>query len=509
MFAILVVALTLTGPVEQAPVVAAAECTPRTGPGIPPPASVPSGIPGLHAQWYGQSGYPTLCPGQTSVATVAYYNSGSEGWVLFGGISGTQYTALSLGTSGPEPGQDRASVLGGNGSYGTPNTRWPDFNRLAIQPAQWVGPNQVAWFQFTVKAPPTPGTYRLYLRPLIEGNRWLEDFGVFWQVTVIPTSTTPQRVTVQSVEKDADLFTAGGTRYLYDPSDDLEYGDATVTLDEFEGFLSVGDVVDVRYETAGTERSTFNIVNDGPGRPPTVAAQIGNFDNGTLNDDIRIDVSPTGPQYAIQRATVPASTTSCVATSGDYRHINPNQFPPEPVDHDVPSGTYCYRSSISGGIGFFGYGAPVTMPSPPAQAAPIPSPRSLDARMQPSAGGQADTFDFLDKLKIAFDKTMSTCGAHTRLRLQDNDGTVAELSSETRNIACDLNTTPESLGSASYPPSTVMTVTLAADPTIVAAGSIAGLQVPAIVVSATDVSDDAGKPWDLASSPDLSFGDPD
>ena len=38
--------------------------------------------------------------------------------------------------------------------------------------------------QFGVKAPQTPGTYRLYLRPLIEGAQWLEDYGVFWLVTV-------------------------------------------------------------------------------------------------------------------------------------------------------------------------------------------------------------------------------------------------------------------------------------------------------------------------------------
>jgi hypothetical protein len=30
----------------------------------------------------------------------------------------------------------------------------------------------------------TPGTYRLYLRPLVEGATWMEDYGVFWLVTV-------------------------------------------------------------------------------------------------------------------------------------------------------------------------------------------------------------------------------------------------------------------------------------------------------------------------------------
>src|SRR5205823_10209875 len=61
--------------------VAAATCAKSEGPGIPAPTGLPAGVPGFHAQWYGQSGYPSLCPGDRSTATVAYYNSGSLGWV--------------------------------------------------------------------------------------------------------------------------------------------------------------------------------------------------------------------------------------------------------------------------------------------------------------------------------------------------------------------------------------------------------------------------------------------
>lgn len=161
---------------------AAATCTPSAGPGIPPPASVPSGIPGFHAAWYGQSGYPTLCPGQRWTSVVAFYNSGTSGWT-----SGKMGEMAFLGTWNPNPGQDRASFLGGDGTNGSPATGWPRYNRVAAQPALWVGPNQVAWFQFAIQAPTTPGTYRLYIRPLIEGAQWMEDYGVFWQVTVKDT----------------------------------------------------------------------------------------------------------------------------------------------------------------------------------------------------------------------------------------------------------------------------------------------------------------------------------
>jgi hypothetical protein len=154
-------------------------CQASVGPGIAAPATVASGVRGFHASWYGQSGYATLCPGQTAPAVVAYYNSGTQGW-LAGALGQVAY----LGTWDPEPGQDRATSLGGDGTGGSPNTGWPRFNRLAVQPAEWVGPNQVAWFQFTIVAPTLPGTYRLSIRPLIEGAQWMEDYGVFWYVTV-------------------------------------------------------------------------------------------------------------------------------------------------------------------------------------------------------------------------------------------------------------------------------------------------------------------------------------
>ena len=163
-------------------------CQSSVGPGIPPPAGLPQGLPGFHAAWYGQSGYMTLCPGARATATVAYFNTGSFGWVA-GRLGQTAY----LGTWEPAPGQDRPSFLGGDGTNGSPNTGWPRYNRIAVQPASFVGPGQVAWFQFSVQAPTTPGTYRLYLRPLIEGAQWMEDYGVFWVVSVrsVAAATLP------------------------------------------------------------------------------------------------------------------------------------------------------------------------------------------------------------------------------------------------------------------------------------------------------------------------------
>ena len=168
---------------------AAATCVSSEGPGIAPPAqtALPQGLPGFHATWYGQSGYMSLCPGDTRTATVAYYNTGSNGWVR-----GRMGQVAYLGTNGPEPGQDQASILGGDGTNGSVATSWPRYNRVAMQPADYVGPGQVAWFQFTVKAPQAPGVYVVGLRPMIEGAQWMEDIGVYWVVTVLyPDGTVP------------------------------------------------------------------------------------------------------------------------------------------------------------------------------------------------------------------------------------------------------------------------------------------------------------------------------
>jgi hypothetical protein len=189
----MLLALLLVLSVAPARPSAGASCVSSVGPGIPPPERVGAGIPGFHASWYGQSGYMSLCPGERATATVAYYNTGSRGWV-----SGRMGEVSYLGTWDAEPGQDQPSILGGDGQRGSPATGWPRFDRVAVQPAAYVGPGQVAWFQFGMQAPPVPGTYRLGLRPVIEGASWLEDYGVFWVVTVLNADGTAPRPTPPS-----------------------------------------------------------------------------------------------------------------------------------------------------------------------------------------------------------------------------------------------------------------------------------------------------------------------
>jgi hypothetical protein len=148
------------------------------------------------------------------------------------------------------------------------------------------------------------------------------------------------------------------------------------------------------------------------------------------------------------------------------------------------------------------------MPTSPPPDPGAPAPTSLDARAIPSDSGVRGTFDVGDKLKIVFDGPMDLCGDNTVVRLSDADGTVAELSRATLNMDCGRNTSIEYVGGNVWPAFTVLTLTIAANPTIVTPGTTPGLQVPATVAYAVGIHDGA-LAWDLVRSVDIVFGDPD
>jgi hypothetical protein len=124
-------------------------------------------VPEYHTTFYGQSAFPTVAPGQTAEWVIAFTNTGPSGWDM------TRATAARLGTSSP---QDSTSILA------TPS--WIAPNRPAQQTTTWVGPGQQAWFRVHLLAPSAPGAYRLYVRPVIDGVKWLENAGAYVDVTV-------------------------------------------------------------------------------------------------------------------------------------------------------------------------------------------------------------------------------------------------------------------------------------------------------------------------------------
>ena len=129
-----------------------------SGTAVPPPA------PSFHAAFQTESAWPTLVPGTSTTLTVKFTNTGTATWQK--GVAGKQ---ANLGLNGDTV---AFADLGMNDG-------WLSANRLATTAEATVAPGQTGTFTFSVRAPATPGTYRLPLRPVIEGVTWMEDSGVF------------------------------------------------------------------------------------------------------------------------------------------------------------------------------------------------------------------------------------------------------------------------------------------------------------------------------------------
>ncbi len=138
---------------------------------------------GFHSELVDQSRHPVLKPGELSgPITVHIRNAGARTWVR--GTTGLQ---VNLGLAADD--RSLAGLALG----------WPTPDRVAIQSESAVPPGGLATFVFRVRAPATPGTYALRLRPVADGVTWLEDDGIVTVVTVLapgaslaqPASTTP------------------------------------------------------------------------------------------------------------------------------------------------------------------------------------------------------------------------------------------------------------------------------------------------------------------------------
>ena len=131
-----------------------------------PAAAVAPPDSGFHSAYAGQSADPTLAPGQVTTLVVALRNTGTRGW--YAGVMGQE---ANLGTNGDAARPDLAY-------------NWLSANRLASTTTAFVGPGETGWFQFQLRAPSTPGVYRLDVRGVIDGTTWLEDSGIYFTIKV-------------------------------------------------------------------------------------------------------------------------------------------------------------------------------------------------------------------------------------------------------------------------------------------------------------------------------------
>jgi hypothetical protein len=117
----------------------------------------------FHSSWVSQSSDVSLSGGGTTTVVVRFRNTGTATWVK--GVAGQQANLAITG--------EGTKVAHG----------WPTADRVAIQQENVVAPGEIATFEFAVRAPEAAGSYRLDLRPVVDGMTWLEDDGVFLTVT--------------------------------------------------------------------------------------------------------------------------------------------------------------------------------------------------------------------------------------------------------------------------------------------------------------------------------------
>ena len=123
---------------------------------------------GYHASWSAQSADPTVNIGATTTLVLALTNTGYRGW-----YRDSADQEVFLGTNDPQD-ADHPELA----------ADWISANRLTSTTTDYVGPGEIGWFEFTVRAPATAGDYRLALRGVVDGVTWLEDDGIFFTIHV-------------------------------------------------------------------------------------------------------------------------------------------------------------------------------------------------------------------------------------------------------------------------------------------------------------------------------------
>lgn len=126
-------------------------------------------------QLINQSAYPaTLAPNAETTVWIEVKNTGTAHWF----DNGEHIVRLGSGSSYGNANQQR--------DYGSEfsNPTWYSANRPAIIMHPEIEPGWHTRFSFTIKAPATAGVYKAYFTPVVDGIEWMNDIGLYWQITV-------------------------------------------------------------------------------------------------------------------------------------------------------------------------------------------------------------------------------------------------------------------------------------------------------------------------------------
>lgn len=123
-----------------------------------------------HAQYLNQNSHPEIYPGESYDFQLSMKNTSMVTWRGEGNAN-----SVRLGTSNS---LDRTPKF-------TRGEGWVSANRVRMVESE-VAPGGTAHFNFSYAVPENmpAGNYKEYFRPLAEGMTWMEDYGVYWGITV-------------------------------------------------------------------------------------------------------------------------------------------------------------------------------------------------------------------------------------------------------------------------------------------------------------------------------------
>ncbi len=353
----------------------------------------------------------------------------------------------------------------------------------------------------------------------------------------------PQCEPVYRHDSVNQVFSAGPTsdtslRYTYDSNDIFQIGGTQVSLSLFQASLNAqidatGSTIKINYDPNSTGFSTFNLCNNsGASAPSNVSAATGNFDSGAVAEDVRLTMTAPSSNlvttYNIQRASLGATTAT--TTNCNLNATVPNtDTAGTPVgsafstigslsitagqqgsftNFDLSDGGWCFRVMVQNpntNLQSFSNYVPVNIPGVSDIAAPTSSFAALT-----QSSGFANTLDTGDKMVIDFSESMSIAPKAV-IRVTDSDcgpatnGGPAACSGGTTNsvvdIVCGTNATC-TLGPGPGGSNSELAIVMTGNPTVVAAGAVAGAQFPVVVTDASGVTDLSGNAWNIAGSGD-------
>lgn len=126
----------------------------------------------------------TVAPGDKVYLRIKLKNIGFRDW---------NNTSLRLGTSNP---RDRGSVFN--------DTTWINGSRPAQISEMTVAPSEIGTLDFVLKSPSSTGTYYEYFTPVVEGETWMRDIGMYYQINVV-SPVTPSNTTRYRLNAGEDL----------------------------------------------------------------------------------------------------------------------------------------------------------------------------------------------------------------------------------------------------------------------------------------------------------------